>query len=303
MKQTLIYLSFLLPTILWSQTSILAEGTHKYADNKGVKIHYVTVGEGPLVVMLHGFPDYWYTWRDQMTMLKDDFQVVAMDLRGYNLSGQPEGVEHYKMQHLMEDVVAVIKANGKEKAIVVGHDWGGAIAWQLAIHRPDVVEKLIVCNMTHPTGRNQDLAELLEANGNNSYMDEFRKHTAETLPVAWLAGWVKDPVAKKHYETAFGRSYIDGMINYYKANTSTKAQRAEWLKNPVNPELPKVKMPVLAIFGLQDKYVLKGGLNNTWNWLEMDFTLVTIPNAGHFVQQDAPEMVSKSMKMWLLRDE
>jgi pimeloyl-ACP methyl ester carboxylesterase len=202
----------------------------------------------------------------------------------------------------MEDVVAVIRDIGRENAIIVGHDWGGAIAWQLAIHRPDVVNKLIVCNMTHPMGKSKEGLKTLQANGNKSYMDDFRKHTAETLPITWLAGWVKDAEAKKHYEKAFARSYVDGMINFYKANTPTKEQRAAWLKNPVIKELPKVKMPVLAVFGTQDKYVLKEGLNNTWDWLEKDFTLVTLPQAGHFVQQDASEMLSKSMKMWLLRD-
>ena len=99
MKSFLLFLFF--PICLFSQTSnsILEEVTHGYADNNGVKIHYASIGEGPLVVMLHGFPDYWYTWRDQMDVLKTDFQVVAMDLRGYNLSGQPEGVDNYKMQH------------------------------------------------------------------------------------------------------------------------------------------------------------------------------------------------------------
>ena len=277
--------------------------SHHYADNDGVKIHYVTVGEGPLVVLLHGFPDYWYTWREQMSALQSDFEVAAVDLRGYNLSGQPRGVDAYRMKHLMDDVVAVIRSLGREKAIVAGHDWGGAIAWQLAIHRPDVVDKLIVCNMTHPTGRTRESLATLQANGNQSYMDEFRQHTSETLSVNWLAGWVKDPEAKKHYEAAFARSYVDGMINYYKANTPTKEQRAAWLANPKIEELPKVKMPVLAIFGTGDQYVRKGGLNDMWDWLEQDLTLVTIPDAGHFVQQDAPGLVSRSMLMWLLRDD
>lgn len=306
MKKYCFVFLLLIPICLFGQNSsslpFLEEVTHGYADNHGVKIHYASIGEGPLVVMLHGFPDYWYTWRNQMTALKDDFQVVAMDLRGYNLSGQPKGVENYKMQHLMDDVVAVIKSFGKEKAIVVGHDWGGAIAWQLAINRPEVVEKLIACNMTHPTGRQIETLKNLQSNGNTSYTDDFRKQTAETLPVSWLSGWVKDAEAKKHYVEAFSRSYVDGMINYYKANVPTKEQRAEWLKDPQIQEYPKLTMPVLLIFGTQDKYVLKEGLNDTWNWMESDLTLVTLPNANHFVQQDESEMVSKSMKMWLKRD-
>src|SRR5215813_14561374 len=97
-----------------------------YADSGGVKIHYVSLGKGPLIVMIHGFPDFWYTWRDQMEALSENYQVVAIDQRGYNLSDKPKGVENYDMRLLVGDVLAVIKANGAQKAIVVGHDWGGA---------------------------------------------------------------------------------------------------------------------------------------------------------------------------------
>ena len=104
--------------------------THGYADSNGVKIHYASLGSGPLVVMIHGFPDYWYTWRRQMEGLADKFQVVAIDQRGYNLSDKPAGVENYDVRLLVGDVVAVIKHLGQQKAVIVGHDWGGLVAWQ-----------------------------------------------------------------------------------------------------------------------------------------------------------------------------
>ena len=285
------------------QDQFLNDVEHGYASNGDVSIHYATIGDGPLVIMLHGFPDYWYTWRDQMTALKDQFQLVAIDLRGYNLSSQPEGVENYKMKHLMDDVIAVIRSLGQESAIIAGHDWGGGIAWQLAIHHPAVVEKLIVCNITHPTGQQIESLKTLQSNGNTSYTDDFRKQTSETLPISWLTGWVKDAKAKPLYEKAFSRSSIDAMINYYKANTPTKDERAVWLENPTIQEMPKVTAPVLVIFGTKDQFIRKEGLNNTWDWIDGDLTLVTLPNAGHFVLQDASDMVSKSMLMWLLRDE
>ena len=100
-------------------------GDYGFADSDGVKIHYVTAGKGPLVVLLHGFPDFWYTWRDQMPALAKHFQVVAIDLRGYNKSDQPEGVENYAIDKLVGDVEAVVKHFKQEKAIIVGHDWGG----------------------------------------------------------------------------------------------------------------------------------------------------------------------------------
>src|ERR1700732_4302207 len=99
--------------------------THGYADSNGVKIHYASLGKGPLIVMIHGFPDYWYTWRAQMEALADSYQCVAIDQRGYNLSDKPKGVENYDVRLLVGDVVAVVKSLGKDKATIVGHDWGG----------------------------------------------------------------------------------------------------------------------------------------------------------------------------------
>ena len=110
--------------LLTPTTTLAQEVSHHYADNNGVKIHYVKAGSGPLVVMIHGFPDYWYSWRHQMNGLKKDFTVVAMDQRGYSHGDQPEGVDAYAMQNLVSDVVAVIRDTGAQRATVVGHDWG-----------------------------------------------------------------------------------------------------------------------------------------------------------------------------------
>ena len=110
---------------------------HGYAISEGgVKIHYASLGDGPLVVMIHGFPDFWYSWRSQMEALSERYQVVAIDQRGYNLSDKPKGVENYDMRLLVGDVAAVIKHLGRDKATIVGHDWGGAVAWQFAIEPP-----------------------------------------------------------------------------------------------------------------------------------------------------------------------
>ncbi len=113
---------------------------HRYAENEGVRVHYAALGEGPLIVMLHGFPDFWYTWRHQMASLSRDYRVAAPDLRGYNLSDKPEGMENYGMRALLGDVAAVIRSEGYRSAVVAGHDWGGAIAWQLATRTPELVE-------------------------------------------------------------------------------------------------------------------------------------------------------------------
>jgi pimeloyl-ACP methyl ester carboxylesterase len=277
-------------------SDIESKVTHGYADSNGVKIHYASLGQGPLIVMIHGFPDFWYTWRDQMEALSDKFQCVAIDQRGYNLSDKPKGVENYDLRLLVGDVVAVIHALGKEKAIIVGHDWGGMVAWQVALNVPQVTEKLIILNLPHPRGLSRELANNPAQQKNSQYARNFQQpDAASKLTAEGLAFWVKDPEARKKYVEAFKRSDFEAMLNYYKRNYPKEPYVED--KSPV----VKTTMPVLMIHGLGDTALLSGALNNTWDWMGQDLTLVTIPGSSHFVQQDASELVSKSMRMWLLR--
>lgn len=272
---------------------------HGYADNNGVKIHYAALGDrkSPLIVMIHGFPDFWYSWRDQMEALSKDYYVVAIDQRGYNLSDKPKGVENYDMRLLMSDVAAVIKQCGREKAIIVGHDWGGAVSWSLAMYMPQVVEKLIILNLPHLRGLSRELANNPQQQKNSQYARNFQQPDAHMKVTAeQLAGWVTDPAARQKYIEAFKRSDIEAMLNYYKRNYPREPYRED-----TSPVI-KVKAPVLMIHGLDDWALLPGALNNTWEWLEQDLTLVTVPKSGHFVQQDASEMVTRTIRMWLNRE-
>lgn len=266
-----------------------------YADSNGVKIHYVTAGTGPLIVMVHGFPDFWYTWRNQMEALSSQYQVAALDLRGYNLSDKPAGEENYAMPLLLGDVAAVIKALGREKAIIVGHDWGGAISWNFTFYMPQMVEKLIILNLPHPNGLSRELANNPKQQANSAYARRFQQPDShKSLTAEGLAGWVTDPAAKPKYIEAFQRSDFNAMMNYYRRNYPREPYKAGTVPQ-------RVKVPVLMIHGLKDTALLAPALNDTWEWLDGDLTLVTIPNAGHFVQQDASDLVTKSMKAWLNR--
>src|SRR5579863_9147848 len=267
-----------------------------YADSNGVKIHYASLGSGPLIVMIHGFPDLWYTWRDQMEALSDKFQCVAIDQRGYNLSDKSKGVENYDMRLLVGDVAAVIKSLGQDKAIIVGHDWGGAVAWQFALNLPQMTDRLIILNLPHPRGLSRELAHNPDQQKNSAYARGFQMaDAASKLTAEGLAFWVKDPDAKAKYIEAFKRSDFEAMLNYYKRNYPREPYTED-----ASP-LVKTQMPVLMIHGLGDTALLSGALNNTWDWMGQDLTLVTIPGAGHFVQQDASDMVSRTMKAWLNR--
>lgn len=270
-------------------------GTHGFADSKGVKIHFVTRGTGPLLVLIHGFPDFWYTWRKQIPALSERFQVVAIDLRGYNESDKPEGVESYAMEKLVGDIEAVVHHFKKEKAVIVGHDWGGAIAWSFAMARPERTDRLIVLNLPHPRGLRRELATNPEQQKNSQYARDFQKpDAASKLKPELLALWVRDAEARPLYLEAFRRSSFEAMLSYYKANYPR-----ELPPGAEEPVFPPVRCPVLLIHGLKDPALLPGALNDTWKWVEAELTLVTIPDAGHFVQQDASERVTAILTRWL----
>ncbi len=290
--------------------SLVDRVEHGYANSDGVKIHYVSIGEGPLVVMIHGFPDYWYTWRHQMAALSENHRVVAIDTRGYNRSDQPKGVAAYAMPRLVADVLAVIDHLGSERAVIVGHDWGGSIAWNFAMSHPDRTDRLIVLNLPHPNGLSRELATNREQRENSQYARNFQQPDShEKLSAAGLAMWVRDPAARARYVEAFERSSLESMMNYYRANypktTAPAAHEGKTTAESPMPgsgsSFPNLKMPVLLFHGLKDPYLLHQALNGTWEWIDADLTLVTIPDAGHFVQHDAADLVTRSMKMWLAR--
>ena len=268
--------------------------TDGFAESGDVKIHYVSSGEGPLVIMIHGFPDYWYTWRNQMPSLAKQFQVVAIDQRGYNKSDQPEGVENYRTDKLAADVKAVIRHLQKDKAIVVGHDWGGIVAWTFAMTYPEMTDRLIILNTPHPNGLGRELATNPTQRKNSEYARDFQHpDAASKLTPDNIAFWVKDEDARKKYVEAFQRSSIESMLNYYKANYPREPYEL-----PTNV-LPKVKSPTLVIHGLKDPYLLAAGLSGTWEWVEKDLTIVTVPDAGHFIQHEKPQLVTKTILNWL----
>lgn len=274
-----------------------ALGTHGVARSGDVDIHYVVRGEGPLVVLIHGFPDYWYTWRAQMPALSRTHRVVAIDQRGYNRSGQPEGVEAYAMANLVADVRAVIAHLGAESATIVGHDWGGMVAWRFAMTHPEATEGLVVLNLPHPNGLLRELANNPRQRENSAYARFFQsEEAARTVTPEALVGWVKDPADKARHLAAMRRSSMEGMLAYYKANYPREPYAA-----PEDPG-PAVRCRVLLIHGLRDKALLAGALNDTWTWVEKDLTLVTIPEADHFVQHDAAGLVTRSIADWLSRD-
>lgn len=258
----------------------------------GTKIHYMASGKGPLVVAIHGFPDFSGSWNKLTPALNDAYRFVAIDTRGYNLSDQPTGVANYAMPKLVEDVQAVIKAEGYDKATVIGHDWGAAIAWNYAFAHPETLQRLVILSVPHPA----NMGRQLQASPQNSnYARNFQKEGSENnLSAEGLAGWVRDPAEKAKYVEAFKKSSFAGMMNYYRANYPSAPD-----PSAPAPSFPKINVPVLVIHGMKDQALLSMGHNDTWDQVSKDTTILMAPDANHFVQHDAPELVNGTIRAWL----
>ncbi|QYO63185.1 alpha/beta fold hydrolase [Leptolyngbya sp. 7M] len=161
---------------------------HEFIVSNGLRLHYVTQGEGPLMLMLHGFPEFWYSWRHQIPEFAQHYKVVALDLPGYNESDKPTDLSAYRLSELVQDVRGVIQGLGYDRCVLVGHDWGGAIAWNFAYAHPQLVERLIVLNLPHPAKFSAGLRtpqQLLRS----SYIFFFPRHRLPLLPSPKLGFW------------------------------------------------------------------------------------------------------------------
>jgi pimeloyl-ACP methyl ester carboxylesterase len=211
------------------------------------------------------------------------------------------GDENYDMRLLVGDVLAVIRAQKREKVTLMAHDWGGAIAWQVAFHAPQLLDGLIILNLPHPMGLGRELATNPAQQKASEYARRFQEpNSHEKLTPEGLARWVRDPEDRKKYVEAFSRSSLAGMMAYYRRNYPRAPYAA-----PSGPsaagETKRLEIPTMVIHGLDDTALLAPALNGTWEWVR-ELTLVTFAGAGHFVQQDAADRVSSSVKMWLGRD-
>src|SRR4051812_19715316 len=292
-------LALALAAVLILASPAAAKPQDKFADNGGVKIHYVVDGTGPLVVMLHGFPDYWATWKPLMaTLSAAGYRTAALDTRGYNLSDKPQGVAAYAMPNLVGDVAAVIAAEGQKDAVVVGHDWGAAIAWQTVLNRPELVNRLVIMAVPHPAGMARELATNKDQQANSQYARNFQKEGSEkALTAERLASMAnKNPAESAGYLEAFKRSDFGAMMNYYRANYPRIAPG-----DPPPPAVtyPKIRVPVLVIHGMKDTALNAQGHAGTWNQVDADTTILMVPTAGHFVQHDAEAIVGQTVKDWL----
>jgi pimeloyl-ACP methyl ester carboxylesterase len=269
---------------------------HHYADNDGVQIHYVTLGEGPVVLFIHGFPNQWYDWRYQMADLAVDHKVVAISLRGYNRSDKPKGVENYEIVHLTADVAAVLGDLGSDNATIVGHDWGGIIAWAFAENYPQLTSNLVVFNRPHPRSRKREMALNNEQKRRSAYIARFTTSDGDLggIDAERRAQGHAGTVWYERYLGAYQRSDYEAMLNYYRAYYPTPP----WMVD----DSPIVKIPVsvLEFHGLDDGAYVNQALNDTWESMGKDLTLVTLPGVGHNSQNTADTaFVTSMLRAWM----
>ncbi|XP_046366750.2 epoxide hydrolase 4-like [Haliotis rufescens] len=273
-------------------------GTHGYVHLEEVRIHYVAQGDEtkPLMLFVHGFPEFWYSWRYQLRKFKKDYRVVAIDLRGYGDSDKPSGVANYKVSKMVADLKQVIPALGYKSCVLVAHDWGGVIAWTFTAMHPELVDKLIVMNCPHPGIFYSYMWKHLSQFRKSWYtfffqvpfLPEFmlRRNDMKILEIIFTETCNTEDV--EAYKYAFSRpGAATAAINYYRAKIQFPVRR-----------IPKISCPVLTIWGCKDA-ALETGLAAAASAVVDNHTVKYIEEACHQVIIDTPDQVNRHMTDFL----
>jgi len=292
---------------------------HAYASVNGIRLHYAESGGGKdLVILLHGFPEFWYSWRHQLTALGTRFHVVAPDMRGYNLSEKPPRVEDYSTDVLVNDVIALIDHFGAPKAAIVGHDWGAGVAWAVAQKYPERVSKLAVLQVPPAAAwrANISLRQLLRS----WYMFFFQlprvpewaisRNNFKNLDSVFKqkvarSGSFTDADVETYKEALRQPGALTGAVNYYRANVfhilrgSRASADSEQFGQGHTRRNKRVRVPTLFIFGEQDFAILPRTVRGVGKYIDAPYRELRIPDSGHWVQNEAVEEVNDALMEFL----
>jgi epoxide hydrolase 4 len=273
--------------------------THSYAHVNGVRLHYAEMGTGQLVILLHGFPQCWYTWHDVMPHLAQRFRVVALDMRGYNLSDKPKGVSAYTAEKVSQDIASLIVTLGETRAHIVGHDWGGSIAWHLGIRHPERVDRLAVINAPHPAALVREFWrgwQLLRS----WYVFFFQLPLFPealmrlTLPTLASIPGAFSQDARDVYANAIAQpGALTSMLNYY---------RAAFRAYPSQIRAPKatIARPTLLIWGMKDFALTSRVSEGLEQWIP-NLRIQRIEDSGHWLPDERPRVVIDALLDFLAK--
>ncbi len=286
---------------------------HEYAEVNGVRLHYVSAGKGKLILFLHGFPEFWYEWKNQLAEFGRQRLAVAPDMRGYNLSAKPAELEQYQMGRLVEDVRALAERLGRKRFVLVGHDWGGAVAWAFAATHPEYLEKLVIINAPHPGVFQRELRENPAQQKASQYMLMFRSEKAEEIlssnNYAFLEkvvlgeglqkGHVTQDDRKAYLEAWSQPGALTGGLNYYRA-ARVGPPAGDQPAGNIAPNLAAlvIKVPTLVIWGEKDTALLTGNLEGLDKFVP-DLKIQRIPDGSHWVIHEQPALVNRYISEFL----
>lgn len=286
----------------------------RIALSTGVSLDVAVAGDPahPAMIFLHGFPESHRTWRHQLREFARDHHVVAPDQRGYAASDKPPAVEDYAPARIAADLIALADALEIDRFTLVGHDWGGAIAWMAALNHPDRIERLVICNAPHPLVFQRSLFDDPDQRAASQYMTRFRDTALDQgLVGTALEHFFANGFARFVTRTIAGEdkaAYLDewshpgamtAMLNWYRASPiivpapGETPERPAWLDAP----FPQVTQPTLVIWGMQDRALLPVQLPGLAEYVP-DLTAAKV-KAGHFVPWEAPEAVNAAIRAWL----
>jgi pimeloyl-ACP methyl ester carboxylesterase len=278
----------------------------KIALGNGLRMNVARAGRGePAVVMLHGFPECWYSWRHQLRALAPDYECAAPDMRGYGETDAPRGVANYAIEKLADDVACLVAAIGRQRAVIVGHDWGGAVAWAVALTRPEIVERLCVMNCPHLAKFGENIRSNPRQMLRSWYMAFFQipfipdallrmNNAALAVRAIKSTAFNKDAFSDQdlaHYRDAFKNPYsATAAINYYRASIRgvfmRKPADSDWMRR-------KIAAPTMLIWGEHDVALGKELTYGMEGLFSGPFEVKYIPDSGHWVQQERPDLVNK----------
>jgi pimeloyl-ACP methyl ester carboxylesterase len=284
---------------------------HRMVSANGARFHVAEAGDGPLVLLLHGFPQYWWTWRHQLTALAGaGFRAVAMDLRGYGASDKPP--RGYDLRTLADDVAGVVRSLGAADAVLVGHDWGGAVAWTAAALRPKVVRRLCAVSAPHPLRMrsacltdSRQLAAMSHVVGFQRPMLPERAliraggAQVERLLRAWAEpGWPTADEAARYREAARIPGVAHSAMEAHRWVVRS-VPRADGRRYQRAMKAAQVRVPVLQLHGSADRLVFPASAQGSSRYVEAPYRWHLIDGAGHFPHEERPDAVSRELLGWL----